>query len=135
MKLMHQEFKSCEIPFNGNVWFLLYSHWEMFAPFHFVVFLHSFLHVIGEVHLTLYKEKKTLNISTVFINYQQRVMAFYINYGSRPSKTLGSWVRGQVGNGNCAKKVREPCIASSPPQFHRVPFFFTSTLSPLSTIS
>ena len=29
--------------------------------------------------------KKSLNISTLFINYQQLVIAVYINYGSRPS--------------------------------------------------
>ena len=60
----------------------------MSAPFHFVVFLRSFL--IGEAHLPLYVVKKTFNISTLFINYQQRVIAVYINQGSRPSKTVGS---------------------------------------------
>ena len=58
MKLIHQEVESCEIPFNGKEWFLLYSHWEMSAPFHFVVFLHSFL--IGEALLLLYAVKKNL---------------------------------------------------------------------------
>ena len=56
--------------------------------FHFVVFLRSFL--IGEARLPLYAVKKTLNISTIFMNYQQCVIAVYINYGSIPSKTLGS---------------------------------------------
>ena len=50
---------------------------------HFVVFLHSFL--IGEALLPLYAVKKSFNISTIFINYQKRVIAVYINYGSRPS--------------------------------------------------
>ena len=48
----------------------------MSAPFHFVVFLRSFL--IGEALLSL-------NISTIFINYHQRVIAVYINYGSGQS--------------------------------------------------
>ena len=43
-------------PFNGKEWFLLYSYCEMSAPFHFVVFLRSFL--IGEALLPLYAVKK-----------------------------------------------------------------------------
>ena len=69
MKLIHQEVESCEIPFNEKEWFLLYSY------FHFVVFLRSFLT----------RWKNSLSISTIFINYQQLVIAVYINYGSRPS--------------------------------------------------
>ena len=45
----------------------------MSAPFHFVVFLRLFL--IGEALLPWYR----------VINYQQRVIAVYINYVSRPS--------------------------------------------------
>ena len=76
MKLIHQEVESCEIPFNGKEWFLLYSHREMSVPFHFVVFFRSFL--IKEALLPLYVVK-------LFINYQQLVIAVYINHGSRPS--------------------------------------------------
>ena len=54
----------------------------MSAPFHFVVFLRSFL--IGEALLLLYAVKKSLNISTLVINYH-RVIAVYINYGSGQS--------------------------------------------------
>ena len=72
MKLIHQEVESCEIPFKKER-FLLYSHREISAPFHFVVFLRLFL--IGEALLPWYGD----------INYQQRVIAVYINYGSRPS--------------------------------------------------
>ena len=57
--------------------------WKFWDPFHFVVFLRSFL--IGEALLPLCAVKKTLNISTIFINYKQRVISVYINYGSRPS--------------------------------------------------
>ena len=46
----------------------------MSAPFHFVVFLRLFL--IGEALLPWYG----------VISYQQRVIAVYINYGSRPSR-------------------------------------------------
>ena len=34
----------------------------------------------NETLLPLYAVKKSLNISTIFINYQQRVIAVYINY-------------------------------------------------------
>ena len=59
----------------------------MSAPFHFVFFLRSFL--IGEACYH-YTRLKTLNISAIFINYQQHALAVHINYHSRPSKTLGS---------------------------------------------
>ena len=110
----------------------------MSAPFHFVVFLRSFL--IRGARLPLYAVKKTLNISTVFINYQERVIAVYINYGSRPSKTLGSesevmW--GMAKFGKRAKKsqgaVRRRLSSSVPSGLGF--FFFTSALPPLSTIS
>ena len=58
--------------------------WKFWDPFHFVVFLRSFL--IGEaLSLPLCAVKKTFNISTIFINYKQRVISVYINYGSRPN--------------------------------------------------
>ena len=62
----------------------------MSPPFHFVVFLCSFL--IREASSLLYADKKTFNsFSNIYhAIYQQRVIAGYINYGSRPSKTLGS---------------------------------------------
>ena len=64
MKLIQQEFKSCEIPFNGKEWLLLYSHLEMSTPFYFIVFLPSFL--IREARLPLYAVKKyLLNINQV----------------------------------------------------------------------
>ena len=56
----HQEFKSCKIPFNRKEWFLLCSDWEMSAPFHFVVFLCSFL--IREACLPLYAVKKSCSL-------------------------------------------------------------------------
>lgn len=77
----------------------------MSATFHFVVSLRSFL--IWEARLPLYAVKNCLNISTIFINYQQRVIAVYINYGSRSSKTLGSEseiMRGMAKFGKPTKK-------------------------------
>lgn len=103
MKLI--QFYSCDIPFNGKERFLLYSRWVMSATFHFVVSLRSFL--IWEARLPLYAVKNCLNISTIFINYQQRVIAVYINYGSRSSKTLGSEseiIRGMAKFGKPTKK-------------------------------
>ena len=74
----------------------------MSAPFHFVVFLPSF--VIRSVFTIIRGKKKFLTLGE-FINYQQHVIAVYINYGSRPSKTLGSQiVRGMVKFGKRAKK-------------------------------
>ena len=134
MKLIQQELKSSEIPFNGKVWFLLYSHWEMCAPFHFVVFLRSFL--IGEARLPLYGVKKTLNFSTIFIIIINSVLLqfTFIMLGSRPSKRLGSESRLEIMWGmakylvSVQKKAREPCTAGSPPQFHQVSVFLSRPL-------
>ena len=99
----------------------------MSAPFHFVVSLRSFL--IWEARLPLYVVKNCLNISTIFINYQQRVIAVYINYGSRSSKTLGSEseiMRGMAKFGKPTKKKRR---SHAPPALFlsfRSRFFFFS---------
>ena len=84
--------------------------------------------------------KKTLNISIMFINYRQRVIAVYFNYGSRPSKTLGSELESEImqGMAKFGKRVKKSegrlsssvpqrlllRAAGSPPQFHQVSFFF-----------
>ena len=77
----------------------------MSATFHFIVSLCSFL--IWEARLPLYAVKNCLNISTIFINYQQRVIAVYINYSSRSSKTLGSESEIMRGSNGEIQKAHE----------------------------
>ena len=97
--------------------------------------LRSFL--IREGRLPLYVVKRTLNISTMFINYQQHVIAVYINYGLRRSKTLGSELRSCGGNGEIRKAHKKSkgavrrqlsCSSSIRSRF----FFITFALLPLS---
>ena len=93
----------------------------MSTPFHFVVFLRSFL--IGEARLPLYAVKKLKHFNNI---YQLSTACYcsYINYGSRPSETLGSEL--EIMQGMAKLKAREPCAAGSPPQFHQVSGAFFS---------
>ena len=59
--------------------------------------------------------KNSLNISTIYINYQQRVIAVYINYGSRLSPRCASMFHGCITSSDMKYLLRHvPVTLISP---------------------